>query len=87
MYVGITNNPERRFDEHLQDGREFTPKEIDAESLTRGQARAIEESIIVDFGLQRDGGRLENQRHELAVSRDIHGAAVEWGRWWRRQNG
>ncbi|WP_020672063.1 DUF6531 domain-containing protein [Amycolatopsis nigrescens] len=78
-YVGISNDIERRGGEH---GERFERLEqLNTQDMTRGQARAIEQSYISDHP------EWENARNEIAPHRDIHDPAVEWGRWWRRQNG
>lgn len=78
-YVGITNDIERRTTEH---GSRFEQlDQLTTSPVTRGQARSIEQSYITD------NPGWQNTRNEIAPNRDIHQPAVDWGRWWRRQNG
>ena len=87
-YVGITKNLERRTKEHAARGRSFSPEPIEgANGLSRGQARAIEETCIVEGGLAAGGGSLQNIRHSISPSDPDHEAAIAWGRAYLKKSG
>lgn len=71
-YVGITNRaPIARFTEHLNSfgtGKEFLRYDVikGADNLTRTQARVLEQNLINQFGLQRNGGLLLNRINSIA---------------------
>lgn len=73
-YVGVSNDPDRRSLEHRGTKGEITAV---AGPVTRGEARAIEEAIIV-----RAGGPLANEktfmnlRHSISEKRPYYSAAV-----------
>lgn len=78
-YVGITKDLARRKTEHATAGRTFTPELITgATGLLRGQARAIEETCIVEGGLQAGGGVLENQLHSISPAAPYYDDAIAW---------
>lgn len=80
QYVGITNNLERRAAEHL--GSKGI--EIDAipglQNLSRADARAVEQVLIENYGLGKDGGTLLNKINSIGESNPIYNQAVERGR-------
>lgn len=86
MYAGITNNPVRRAAEH---GDRFALRQITEQAgLTRGQARAVEESLIVRAGgVAREGGVLQNIRHSISPQHIWYQDAVDWGEAWLRYAG
>ena len=66
-YVGITNNPARRADEHARDARKSTngipwSMKVIKSGLTKQQARAIEQSLICIYTIDA----LANARYEIA---------------------
>ncbi len=60
LYVGITNDIQRRAAEHLlETGMKI--RQIDGlTGLTRYDARAVEQALIEKFGFASDGGKLRN---------------------------
>ena len=79
-YVGITNDLPLRTAQHASAGRAFTPVLITgASGLSRGEARAIEETCISQGGLSADGGVLENQRHSISPDLAYYDEAIAWG--------
>jgi hypothetical protein len=79
-YVGISDDPPRRWRQHAAAGRSFTPELIQgATGLTKGQARSIEEACIVRGGLRGAGGSLANEYHSINPDAPHHDAAVRYG--------
>jgi hypothetical protein len=78
-YSGITNDLERRAAEHRD---RFTSlfDVTGGATVTRGEARAIEEALIV-----RNRG--QNLRHSISPNHSWYGEAVDWGEAWLRGNG
>ncbi|MGA9043135.1 MAG: RHS repeat-associated core domain-containing protein [Terriglobales bacterium] len=74
VYVGITNNLARRAAEH---GEELTKI---AGGLTRGEARGVEQALINQHGLAKNGGTLLNKINSVAPSNPIYKEAVQFGR-------
>lgn len=80
-YIGITDNFERRAKQHAARGRSFTPVLLEgATGLSRGEARAIEETCILEQGLKAAGGSLENIRHSISPSDPTYEGAVAFGK-------
>ena len=69
-YVGITKrNPTVRFGEHLNSigtGKEFLRYDVIEGSLMKTEARIIEQKIINQYGLQKNGGQLLNNINSIA---------------------
>lgn len=67
--IGITErNPQVRFDEHHGSGTERANlyyKPIES-GLTKNQARIMEQNLINQYGMQKNGGTLYNQRNSIA---------------------
>lgn len=82
VYAGITNNLVRRQGEHASRFR------IDAitPALTRGEARAIEQAMIVRAGGPKTPGFL-NKINSISPMHYYYDDAVEWGEAWLRTNG
>jgi hypothetical protein len=79
VYAGISNNVEARAAQH---GARFDGlRQITGQSVTRGEARAIEEALIV-----RNPG-FENLRHSISPTQPYYDEAVEWGEAWLKANG
>ncbi|MFT3874095.1 MAG: hypothetical protein QM714_15870 [Nocardioides sp.] len=78
VYVGITNNLARRQGEH---GARFALDPITSAPVTRGQARAIEQALIV-----RNPG-FQNVRNSISPNHAYYDDAVSWGESWLKQNG
>jgi RHS repeat-associated protein len=74
VYVGITNNLARRAAEH---GEELV--EI-ARGLTRIQARGVEQALIEQHGLAKNGGTLLNKINSIAQSNPKYSNAVQFGK-------
>ncbi len=68
-YVGITErDPQIRFDEYHSSGTEraglkYEPIES---GLTKTQVRIMEQNLINQYGMQKNGGSLYNQRNSIA---------------------
>ena len=87
-YVGITKNLELRKSQHATAGRTFTPVQIKgASGLSRGEARAIEETCIVNGGFKADGGLLQNQRHSINPKLAYYDDAITWGNAFLKKSG
>jgi hypothetical protein len=79
VYTGITNNIAKRTSGH---GERFDELVLVTQTpVGRGQARAIEEALIV-----RNSG-YDNAIHSISSRRDFYDDAVEWGEAWLRLNG
>lgn len=81
-YVGITNDMARR-ERQWSGVYRIEPK---ANSLSRGEARAIEEALIVQGGLGPEGGRLANKIHSISPNHPYYDEAVAWGKQWLVDN-
>lgn len=68
-YVGITSrNPAVRFSEHagsIGSGKEFLRYDVLSSGLTKQQARVMEQTIINNYGLQKNGGQLLNRINSI----------------------
>jgi hypothetical protein len=78
-YVGVTNSLARRQAQHGAQ-RIITPM-TGPGGLTRGQARAVEQAMIV-----RNPG-FTNIRNSISPSHSYYDDAVAWGENWLRTNG
>ena len=78
VYAGITNNLGRRQAEH---GGRFALDPITAAPVTRGQARSIEQALIV-----RNPG-FQNVRNSISPNHGYYDDAVAWGESWLNQGG
>jgi RHS repeat-associated protein len=78
VYVGVTNDIARRQREH---GARFVLEPVTSTPVTRGQARAIEEALIL-----RNPG-FENVRHAISPNHSYYEQARQWGEAWLRANG
>ena len=76
-YVGITKRePQVRWDEHHRSGTERAglKYEIIERSLSRMQARIMEQTLINKYGMQKYGGALYNKINSISPSRwDMYG--------------
>ena len=79
VYAGITNNIVRRQGQH--GGRFVLEQLTPAAGVTRGQARAIEEALIV-----RNPG-FQNLRHGISPQHAWYQDALEWGNDWLKGQG
>ncbi|MXG88414.1 DNRLRE domain-containing protein [Nocardioides flavescens] len=78
VYAGITNNFARRQAQH---GSRFVLDQITTAPVTRGQARAIEQALIV-----RNPG-FQNKINSISPKHPYYQEAVGWGEAWLVQNG
>jgi len=77
-YTGITNNLGARTVQH---GARFDSlQQVTSSTLTRGEARAVEQSFIAD-------DRLTNIINSISPKHPYYDDAVNWGREWRANNG
>jgi hypothetical protein len=74
----FSNNVARRAGEH---GDRFDLETITSSPVTRGQARSIEQALIV-----RNPG-FENQINSINPSQPYYQQAVDWGNSWLKANG
>jgi hypothetical protein len=78
VYAGVTSNIARREAQH---GARLGVEELTTGKLTRGQARAIEQALIVD------NPAFQNIRNSISPMRPYYDDAVAWGRDWLRRAG
>lgn len=78
VYAGITNNLMRR---QLQHGDRFVLQQVTEEGVTRGEARAIEQALIV-----RNPG-FENKINSISPNQPYYQQAVDWGESWLQGHG
>lgn len=78
-YVGITDDVERRSLEHRKSGRSITPIR-GLEDISRADARSVEQVLIEEYGLSRNGGTLSNAINSISRRNPIYVSAVERGR-------
>ncbi|HNR90457.1 MAG TPA: GIY-YIG nuclease family protein [Spirochaetota bacterium] len=77
QYVGITNNLARRSAEHLAaKGIDIRPL---MKGLTRSDARAVEQTLIVMHGLNKNGGTLMNQINSIAKTNPNYATQLQRG--------
>ncbi|MET8160965.1 hypothetical protein ABZT47_31790 [Sphaerisporangium sp. NPDC005289] len=83
-YVGITNNAKKRAYQH---GKRFNNHtfEIVTRGLTRGQARAIEETVYMRNKLS-GVSELRNRIHSINPKHPYYRRMLQWGEWWLRMN-
>jgi hypothetical protein len=79
VYAGISNNFANRAAQHGDrfDGLAL----VTGTSVTRGEARAVEEALIV----QNPG--FENQRHSISPRKPFYDDALAWGQQWLSTHG
>ncbi len=67
-YVGITNDIDRRTTEHLGTGKGISPVPVAGlGSLSRLDARAVEQVMINNYRLKKNGGSLINQINSIST--------------------
>jgi filamentous hemagglutinin len=86
-YVGITNNLERRAGEHLGSKGISIDAIPGLGNLTRADARAVEQALIENHGLSRNGGTLMNKINSIAPSNPAYADALQRGADLLRQAG
>lgn len=84
VYVGITGDIGVRSKQHK--GRSFNITKITPFKLPRKLARGIEQALILQYGLEKQGGSLENKINSIGVSRDFYEELVDWGQVWIKNN-
>ena len=77
-YVGRTNNISRRTAEHALGKRGIVPQEV-ANKLTLKQARGLEQALINNFKMVKNGGTLLNKINSISRTNPIYDKAVAWG--------
>ncbi|NER16780.1 DUF6443 domain-containing protein [Spongiivirga citrea] len=85
IYVGITNNFARRAVQHLKGPHKLKINQIDdaLESLSRNDARAVEQVLIEYFGLggkRGQTGQLLNRINSISEKNKKYGAALKKGK-------
>ena len=79
IYVGITNNLERRAAEHLAQKSIAIDAIPGLSGMSRADARAVEQTLIDFHGLSKNGGALINKINSIAASNKVYSAAVQRG--------
>ena len=54
LYFGVTNNPQRRIEEHLKDGKTFSWLVVEFETNDRSEAETWEERALADYANEYD---------------------------------
>ncbi|HKY21466.1 MAG TPA: SpvB/TcaC N-terminal domain-containing protein [Vicinamibacterales bacterium] len=80
IYVGITNNVERRAAEHLAKKGIVIDAIPGLTNLTRADARAVEQVLIEFHGLGKNGGTLINKINSIAKTNPRYADALIRGR-------
>lgn len=78
-YCGVTCDLPRRFAEHS--GRFDELRMLGSGTLTRGEARAVEQALIVR------NPNFANQINSISPRHQWYSEAVNWGEWWLKMNG
>jgi hypothetical protein len=79
-YVGIIDNPAARFAAQRRSGLGVNPEAVSGlESLTRAEARAVEQVLIEQYGLGKNGGSLLNKINSIAPANPIYASAKTTG--------
>jgi len=78
VYCGITCNISAR---QIQHGDRFRIRALDSGGLTRGQARAVEQALIIR------NPQFQNLRNSISPNHSYYNDAVRWGENWLRANG
>ncbi|WP_189534808.1 hypothetical protein [Paludibacterium paludis] len=86
-YVGITNNLERRAAEHLSSKAISIDAIPGLSNLSRADARAVEQVLIENHGLSKNGGMLMNRINSISTSNPAYAGALQRGAELLRQAG
>jgi len=79
-YVGITNSLRRRFSEHFA-GSRFTIQGIQGlHGLSLADAKAVEQVLIENYGLGKNGGTLTNKINSIAKTNPAYAQALVRGK-------
>lgn len=77
--MGITDNQLVRAATHFRTKGIITKPVRGLGSLTRAEARAVEQVPIEHFGLGRNGGTLQNQINSIASSNPVYRSSIRLG--------
>ncbi len=80
IYIGITNNLERRAAEHLAKKGIIIDGIPGLTNLSRADARAVEQVLIEAHGLSKNGGTLINKINSIAKTNPRYADALTRGR-------
>ncbi len=78
-YVGITADIERRAAEQLAEKGIRIAEIPGLESLSRADARAVEQVLIEFYGLEKNGGTLVNKINSIAQNNEIYAKSLRRG--------
>jgi len=79
LYVGITNNLERRAAEQLASKGISIDAIPGLSNIARSEARAVEQVLIENHGLPSSGGTLMNKINSISSANPIYNAAKQQG--------
>lgn len=79
IYVGITNNLERRAAEHLSSKGISIDAIPGLRNLSRADAKAVEQVLIETHGLRKNGGTLINKINSIATTNPAYAGALQRG--------
>jgi hypothetical protein len=80
-YIGITDNPTARFGAHARAALGVMPANIPGlSSLTRADARAVEQVLIEKFMLGKNGGNLLNKINSIASTNPNYTSSIATGK-------
>ncbi len=79
-YVGITGNLQRRAATHLRKKGIVIDEIPGLGSMSRADARAVEQVLIEHHGLGKNGGTLLNKINSIARSNPKYDAAISRGK-------
>jgi hypothetical protein len=77
VYVGITNDFNRRKKEHGDRFDRIEPA-YNGQYFNKWQARGIEQYNIEQYGMQKNGGQLENKNNSISIYRSQYNTAKKW---------
>jgi hypothetical protein len=80
IYVGITNNFERRAAQHFASKGIAIEKVEGLSNLSRMDSRSVEQVLIEFYGLGKNGGTLLNKINSIASRNPEYAAAIARGR-------
>ncbi|GAB7129744.1 hypothetical protein JCM19000A_42520 [Silvimonas sp. JCM 19000] len=78
-YVGITNNLERRAAEQLSSKGIAIDAIPGLGNLSRADARAVEQVLIENYGLSKNGGTLINKINSISESNPAYAGSLQRG--------
>lgn len=86
-YAGITNNLERRAAEQLSSKAISIDAIPGLSNLSRADARAVEQVLIENHGLSKNGGTLMNRINSISTSNPAYAGSLQRGAELLRQAG